>query len=63
MFADGRTLAYEYDAEERITKVTDSDGTVTEYTPIKGSIDEVMSVIDQSAVNRAIKIGACNKYL
>ncbi len=31
-FADGRTIQYEYDAEERITKVTDSvDGTY-EYT-------------------------------
>ena len=31
-------------------------------TPIKGSLDEVMAVIDQSAVNRAIKIGACNIF-
>ena len=31
-------------------------------TPIKGNIDEVMAVIDESAVNRAIKIGACNIY-
>ena len=31
-------------------------------TPIKGSLDEVMVVIDESAVNRAIKIGACNIY-
>ena len=31
-------------------------------TPIKGSLDEVMTVIDKSAVNRAIKIGACNIY-
>ena len=31
-------------------------------TPIKGSLDEVMTVIDESAVNRAIKIGACNIY-
>ena len=30
--------------------------------PIKGSLDEVMAVIDKSAVNRAIKIGACNIY-
>ena len=28
--------------------------------PIKGSLDEVMAVIDEIAVNRAIKIGACN---
>ena len=28
-------------------------------TPIKGSLDDVMAVIDESAVNRAIKIGAC----
>ena len=31
-------------------------------TPIKGSLDEVMTVVDRSAVNRAIKIGACNVY-
>jgi len=31
-------------------------------TPIKGSLDEVMTLIDESAVNRAIKIGACNIY-
>ena len=31
-------------------------------TPIKGSLDEVMAVIDESAVNKAIKIGACNIY-
>ena len=31
-------------------------------TPIKGSLDEVMSVVDAAAVNRAIKIGACNIY-
>ena len=31
-------------------------------TPIKGSLDEVMAVIDESAVNKAIKIGACNIF-
>ncbi len=31
-------------------------------TPIKGSLDEVIAVIDESAVSRAIKIGACNIY-
>ena len=31
-------------------------------TPIKGSLDEVLAVVDASAVNRAIKIGACNIY-
>ena len=31
-------------------------------TAIKGSLDEVIAVIDESAVNRAIKIGACNIY-
>ena len=31
-------------------------------TPIKGSLDEVMALIDESAVDRAIKIGACNIY-
>ncbi|MBE5928274.1 MAG: RHS repeat-associated core domain-containing protein [Lachnospiraceae bacterium] len=32
VFADGRTLSYEYDAEERITKVVDSETGTTEYT-------------------------------
>ena len=31
-------------------------------TPIKGSLDEVLAVIDESTVNSAIKIGACNVY-
>ena len=31
-------------------------------TPIKGSFDEVMAVVDENAVNRAIKIGACNIF-
>ena len=31
-------------------------------TPIKGSLDEVLAVIDESDVNRAIKIGACNIF-
>ena len=31
-------------------------------TPIKGSLGEVLAVIDESAVNRAIKIGVCNIY-
>ena len=31
-FSDGRTLSYEYDNEERITKVTDSVDGITEYT-------------------------------
>ena len=31
-------------------------------TPIIGSLGEVMAVIDEDAVNRAIKIGACNIY-
>ena len=31
-------------------------------TPIKGGLDEVLSLVDESAVNRAIKIGACNIF-
>lgn len=31
-------------------------------TPIKGSLDELLNLIDESAINRAIKIGACNIY-
>ena len=31
-------------------------------TPIKGTLDEVLSLVDESAINKAIKIGACNIY-
>ncbi len=31
-------------------------------TPIKGSLDEVLAKVDENAVNRAIKIGACNIF-
>ena len=31
-------------------------------TPIKGSLDELLSVIDEVAIDRAIKSGACNIY-
>ena len=31
-------------------------------TPIKGSLNEVLATVDESAVNRAIKIGACNIF-
>ena len=31
-------------------------------TPIKGSLDELLAVIDGAAIDRDIKIGACNIY-
>ena len=31
-------------------------------TPIKGSLDELLAVIDEAAIDRAIKIGVCNIY-
>ena len=31
-------------------------------TPIKGSLDELLMLLDTAAVERAIKIGACNIY-
>ena len=31
-------------------------------TPMKGSLDELLAVIDDSSVNRAIKISACNIF-
>ena len=31
-------------------------------TPIKGSLDELLTLLDKAAVERAIKIGACNIY-
>ncbi len=30
--------------------------------PIKGNLDEILAVVDESAVNRAIKIGTCNIF-
>ena len=31
-------------------------------TPIKGSLDELLTVVDAAAIDSAIKIGACNVY-
>ena len=31
-------------------------------TPIKGSLDELLVLIDDAAIDRAIKVGACNIY-
>ena len=31
-------------------------------TPIKGSLNEVLALVDDSTLNRAIKIGACNIF-
>ena len=31
-------------------------------TPIKGSLNEVLTLVNESTVNRAIKIGACNIF-
>lgn len=31
-------------------------------TPIKGTLEEVFALIDENAINRAIKIGACNIF-
>ena len=31
-------------------------------TPIKGSLDELLQVIDEAAINRVIKIGVCNIF-
>ena len=31
-------------------------------TPIKGSLDEILALVDADSVGRAIKIGACNIY-
>ena len=31
-------------------------------TPVNGSLDEVLAIVDKSDVDRAIKIGACNIY-
>ena len=31
-------------------------------TPIEGSLDEVLAVVDEADINRAIKIGVCNVF-
>ena len=31
-------------------------------TPIKGNLEDVMAIVDESAVSRAIKIGVCNIF-
>lgn len=31
-------------------------------TPIRGSLDELLGLLDENAINRAIKTGACNIY-
>ena len=31
-------------------------------TPIRGSLDDILPLLDESAIDRAIKIGACNIY-
>ena len=31
-------------------------------TPIKGSLDSVLAIVDECSVNRAIKLGACNIF-
>ncbi len=33
-----------------------------DITPIKGCLDELLTIIDSASVDRAIKIGACNIY-
>ena len=33
-----------------------------DITPIKGSLDEVLAVVDEADINRAIKIGVCNVF-
>lgn len=35
---------------------------ICDTKPIKGTLDELFSLIDADAVNRAIRIGACNIY-
>ena len=31
-------------------------------TPIRGNLDELLALLDENAINRAIKTGACNIY-
>ena len=55
LFADGTTLSYEYDEEERITKVTEKVGeveTVTAYT-----YDAMGQLLTETVNNEPVKIG------
>lgn len=54
-FFSGKTEILNWDAAELFQFYHDT-------TPLRGSLDEVLPRIDETAVNRAIHMGACNLY-
>lgn len=54
-FLSGKNEIMNWDASDMFQFYHDT-------TPIKGRLDELLPMIDEAAVNRAIKIGACNIY-
>ena len=57
VLSGGRTISYEYDAEERITKVTDSVGGVTEYT-----YDELGQLLTETLNGEAVNTTVYDGY-
>ena len=57
VLSGGRTISYEYDAEERITKVTDSETGVTEYT-----YDELGQLLTEKVNNTAVNTMTYDNY-
>lgn len=57
LLSGGRTISYEYDAEERITKVTDSETGVTEYT-----YDESGQLLTEKVNNAAVNTMTYDNY-
>ena len=54
-FLSGKSEILNWEASELFQFCNDT-------TPIKGNLDDVLAVVDEGAVNRAIKIGACNIF-
>ena len=54
-FFSGKDELFNWDPSDLLSLYYDTK-------PIKGSLDGLIEIIDEEAVNRAIKIGACNIY-
>lgn len=54
-FVSGRNELLKWEASDLFQFYYDT-------TPIMGSLDEILALIDRDAVKRAVKIGACNIY-
>ena len=54
-FLSGKTEIFNWEPSDLFQFCNDT-------APLKGSLEEVLALVDTDAVNRAIKIGACNIY-